>query len=73
MIEKIHGFKSVFNSNEMVAQISLKSMKVEYQDEVWIQETYSFIGTVGGSLGLFIGFSYTGFVGKIMDYFIRDN
>ena len=47
-------------------------MEQEHQDEVWIQEIYSFIGTVGGSLGLFIGFSYTGFVGKILDYFIQD-
>ena len=56
----------------MVVIISLKSMEQEHQDEVWIQEIYSFIGTVGGSLGLFIGFSYTGFVGKILDYFIQD-
>ena len=72
IIQKLHGFERVLNSNEMVVIISLKSMEQEHQDEVWIQEIYSFIGTVGGSLGLFIGFSYTGFVGKILDYFIQD-
>ena len=49
------------------------SMDIETQDEVLIQEPYNFIGTVGGSLGLFIGFSYTGFVGKILDYFMKDD
>ena len=53
--------------------IRYNSMDVETQDEVLIQESYNFIGTVGGSLGLFIGFSYTGFVGQILDYFIRDD
>ena len=53
--------------------IEYNSMDVEIQDEVLIQEPYNFIGTVGGSLGLFIGFSYTGFVGQILDYFIKDD
>ena len=39
-------------------------------NEVLIQEFGNFIGTVGGSLGLFIGFSYTGFVGQLIDYFM---
>ena len=53
--------------------ISYNSKDVETQNEVLIQEPYNFIGTVGGSLGLFIGFTYTGFVGQILDYFIRDD
>ena len=54
-------------------EINYNSLDVETQDEVLIQELYNFIGTVGGSLGLFIGFSYTGFVGKLLDYFIKDD
>ena len=53
--------------------IRYNSMDVETQDEVLIQESYNFIGTVGGSLGLFIGFSYTGIVGQILDFFIKDD
>ena len=49
------------------------TMDVDYQDEVLVQEFYNFIGTVGGSLGLFIGFSYTGFIEKILSYFMKDN
>ena len=52
--------------------IRYNSKDVETQDEVLIQEPYNFIGTVGGSLGLFIGFSFTGFLGKLIDYFIKD-
>ena len=33
----------------------------------------NFIGTVAGSLGLFIGFSYTGFVEQVLDHFIHEN
>ena len=33
-------------------------MDVELHNEVLIQDIYAFVGTVGGSLGLFIGFSY---------------
>ena len=47
-------------------------MDVKIHEEILIQELSSFIGTVGGSLGLFIGFSYTGFVGQVIDHFIRD-
>ena len=59
-------------SNQMKIQISYATLDVEINEEVLIQEWSSFIGTVGGSLGLFIGFSYTGFVGQVIDYFIRN-
>ena len=49
------------------------AMEVEIHDEVWILETYNFIGSIGGSLGLFIGFSYTGFLGQILDYLFFRN
>ena len=61
-------------TNEIKISIQFGAMDVEIHDEVWILETYNFIGSVGGSLGLFIGFSYTGFLGQIVDYlFFRNN
>ena len=57
-------------SNEIQLAIGYVTMDVEKHDEVWILDTPVFIGTVGGSLGLFIGFSYTGFFGQILDYFV---
>ena len=62
------------NNNGISFFIGHGTMNMEKNDEVWIMETYNFIGTVGGSFGLFIGFSYTGFFGKILDYlFFRNN
>ena len=40
-------------------------------EEYEIQDIYSFIGTVGGSLGLFIGFSYTGCPEIVWNYILR--
>ena len=62
------------NANEIKISFEFGVMDVEIHDEVWILETYNFIGSVGGSLGLFIGFSYTGFLGQIVDYlFFKNN
>ena len=66
-----HGFPT--NSNMITIKAKFMTMDVDYQDEVLVQEFYNFIGTVGGSLGLFIGFSYTGFIEKILGYFMKDN
>ena len=64
---KLNGIP--IKSNEMAIKTKFSTMDIEYQDEVWVQEFYNFVGTVGGSLGLFIGFSYTGFITEILDYF----
>ena len=61
----MNGFS--VKSNSIFMRISYTSMETEIHEEVLIQELCNFIGTVGGSLGLFIGFSYTGFVGKLID------
>ena len=45
-------------------------MDIEFHDEFLVFDWPTFIGTAGGSLGLFIGFSYTGFMGLLLDYFI---
>ena len=64
-------FKYPSNSNMMIMKMKYSTMNVEVYEEYEVQDIYTFIGTVGGSLGLFIGFSYTGFVGDLLDYFIR--
>ena len=58
--------------NTMVVEIQYSTMNTEIHEEYYLQDVYNFIGTVGGSLGLFIGFSYTGFVSNVLDYFIKD-
>ena len=63
----IDGSSTKISPNHVMVRVRYKSMDVKTHDEVLIQELSSFIGTVGGSLGLFIGFSYTGFVGKLID------
>ena len=49
--------------------LKYESMAIEVSKEYLAYDFANFIGTLGGSLGLFIGFSYTGFIGGIIDYF----
>ena len=75
-VEKYQGQKMHYNrfpvhSNEMAMEIQYSTKNVEIHEEYQVQDIYNFIGTVGGSLGLFIGFSYTGFVGNLLDGIIR--
>ena len=64
-----NGFPT--SPNMITIKTKFSTMDVDYQDEVWVQETHNFIGTVGGSLGLFIGFSVTGFIEKILGHFMK--
>ena len=41
----------------------------ERQIEYFIYDTLSMVGTVGGTLGLFVGFSFYDFTGMIIDLF----
>ena len=52
-------------------KMKYSTMTVQMYKEYEVQDIYSFIGTVGGSLGLFIGFSYTGFFGDLLDFFVK--
>ena len=75
-VEKYKGQKIYLNqypamSNTMIMKMKYSTMNIQQYDEYEVQDIYTFIGTVGGSLGLFIGFSYTGFVGDLLDYFMR--
>ena len=67
----LNGFGGGIRPNIIQIGITYKTMDVEIHNEVLIQDIYAFVGTVGGSLGLFIGFSYTGFVGQLLDYLMR--
>ena len=60
------------NDNEISLQISFSTMDSEIHNEMLIFDLANFIGTAGGSLGLFIGFSFTGFVCQMLDFFMRD-
>ena len=60
------------NENEMALQNTFNSIDTEIRTEILQYDSANFIGNVGGSFGLFIGFSLTGFVGQVLDYFIRD-
>ena len=51
--KKINAFGLPTKSNEITFWIEFDTMQIEKHDEVWILETYNFIGTVGGSLSLF--------------------
>jgi len=59
-------------ANEVLMQFQLTTADTEVHTEILTTDLPTFIGTVGGSLGLFIGFSLTGFVGQVLDFFMRD-
>ena len=54
--------------NSMLIHVKYSTTNIQFLEEYQVQDIYNFIGTVGGSLGLFIGFSYTGFIGNFVDY-----
>ena len=58
--------------NMMIMRMKYSTMNVQVYEEYEVQDIYTFIGTVGGSLGLFLGFSFLTFVtdiiGKVFDY-----
>ena len=58
--------------NEIMIHISFNTMDTEIHTDILTFDLATFIGTAGGSLGLFIGFSFTGFVWQLLDYFMRN-
>ena len=68
---KAHGYGKAAPANAMIMTFKFNTMDIEERNEVFIQELPFFIGTFGGSLGLFIGFSFTCFFEKIINYFIK--
>ena len=74
-IEEYQGHKIFYeleriDTNSMLMEVKYSTMNIQIHEEYQVQDIYNFIGTVGGSLGLFIGFSYTGFIGSLLDYII---
>ena len=68
----LNGGYNSLNANEIVMQISFSTMDTEIHNEMLIFDLATFIGTAGGSLGLFIGFSFTGFVWQMLNFFMKD-
>ena len=55
------------DKRNMTLIIKYESMAIKVSEEYLVYDFANFIGTLGGSLGLFIGFSYTGLIGSIID------
>ena len=63
-LEGEHGLKD----NEFKIYLRYSSTDINLYKEYYVHDFNSFIGNVGGSLSLFIGFSYVDFIGKLLDY-----
>ena len=53
-----------------IIYLRYSSTDINLYKEYYVYDSNSFIGNVGGSLGLFIGFSYVDFIGKLLDYIV---
>ena len=71
-ITKGNGFHRLANENEIIMAFHYSSVDTEIHSEVLIFDLATFIGTAGGSLGLFLGFTLTGFAEQLLDFFIRN-
>ena len=67
-----NGGSHLFDTNEIGIAITFNTMETEIHNEILTFDLPTFIGTAGGSLGLFIGFSFTGFVWQVLDCIMRD-
>ena len=63
-------FERKIDKNNMTLMLKYESMAIKVSEEYLAYDFANFIGTLGGSLGLFIGFSYTGFFGSIIDFLL---
>ena len=68
----LNGGYGLLKETEIALQFSFSTMDTEIHNEMLIFDLANFIGTAGGSLGLFIGFSFTGFVWQMLNFFMRD-
>ena len=69
---EINGGYQFANANEVVIGFQFKTMDTKIYAEILTFDLATFIGTAGGSLGLFLGFSLTGFADKLLEFFIRN-
>ena len=61
-------FERQKDKQNITLYLKYQSMTMDVSEEYLVYDFPNFIGTLGGSLGLFIGFSYTGFIGSIIDF-----
>ena len=54
-------------------EFSNSNNKCPIFDEYLIYDTMGMIGSVGGTFGMFIGFSMTGVISSVLDYFRKYN
>ena len=60
------------NTNEIFFVFQFNTMDTEVHSEILTFDLATFIGTAGGSLGLFLGFSLTGFADQVLNFFMRN-
>ena len=65
------GYHSL-KDNEIRITIRYNTMDTEIRSEILTFDLATFIGTAGGSLGLFLGFTLTGFAEQVLNYFMRN-
>ena len=64
----IHGSGSSNNPRDTVIFFWFASNETQIHQEYQIFDTNGLIGSIGGSLGLFIGFSFHGALKSILDF-----
>ena len=71
---KHNTFERASNQSEIVLMFTYQSDEIKIEEETLMMGTSSYIGSVGGSLGLFLGFSFFSslsyFFGKLLKIFI---
>ncbi len=68
---RLRTFSGLFPNNTYVIDLQYASYRVSVFEEYLLFDTVAFIGNVGGSLGLFIGFSFYDFASKIVEFLAR--
>ena len=67
-----NGMYNIANANDIVILFQFNTMDTEVHTEILTFDFATFIGTAGGSLGLFLGFSLTGFADQVLNFFMRN-
>ena len=68
----VPGSYLILKDNEILMEIYFKTMNTEIHNEILTFDLATFIGTAGGSLGLFLGFSLTGFAEQILNFLMKN-
>ena len=60
-------FESMIGQDKVQMEFTFASDEIIIQEETLMIDACSYIGSVGGSLGLFLGFSFFTFLSSIVD------